>query len=295
MNRTHTLQRFVFLLLTFFSFDVLAQVMRPTSFDGRAECEKSRGVWRQFGNGCADECNSKFDEFTICTEEIISGCDCGKGRCWNGEGGSSANSCVSLSEYQKIFDRQQEVEKEILDKAKKERLANFKKHRRKMMEDLVQKGSAQPGNNLANFYGNTTSDKKETATVQAPSAPPQKSESSGGLASMIFDKKSVSDPVIVPAPQDNSEYSDIPPDILNKMKANQQTATKQQGAVVDADGIIVEIPQQETAKTPTSQTQTNQTPKIGSYSPQDPNQQLIPKKSLITPTSSSGLPQLPMP
>ncbi len=110
----------LFFCLTFFvfAFDVFAQTLRPTTFDDRGICEKTKGVWRQFGNGCADNCEAKFDRFSICTQALVFACDCGKNSCWDGE------SCVAIKDYKKIFEAKQQEEQKLLDEAKEKRKAD---------------------------------------------------------------------------------------------------------------------------------------------------------------------------
>ena len=90
---------FLGLIFLFLSFSSLAQTIRPTSFDDRAFCEEQKGIWREFGNRCADNCLAKFNEFEICTSAAIYNCDCAKGRCWDGE------KCVNNSDYKIIYDK----------------------------------------------------------------------------------------------------------------------------------------------------------------------------------------------
>jgi hypothetical protein len=306
--------KIVLMLLLFFAFDVSAQVIRPTSFDGRAVCEKSKGVWRQFGNGCADSCDAKFDEFAVCTDAIISSCDCGKGRCWNGSDDNLLGACVSLSEFQRIFDQQQAEENKQLEKASKERLARYKKQRRKMMEQFVQQSSGETGqaatnsdgspapasNNLSSFYNkakkkNEVVDVVPTEQISTPQAilqpvPPLDSEQkkNGGFLSMF-----VGDGVTAIEPT-------VPPTFLEQEKTKQAATNSSQQDVV-AGG-----PSSATATTTPAPNQTTSTattqPTIGvTPDARNPHQQLLQSKSLVgnganTNTNTSPqLPQLPMP
>jgi hypothetical protein len=108
-----------------------AQVTRPTTFDDRGVCENSKGVWRQFGNGCADFCHDKFDRFAMCTQALVFSCECGKNRCWNGE------SCVALKSYKKIFDAEQAEEQKVLNAAKEKRKADALANEEEIMTKLV--------------------------------------------------------------------------------------------------------------------------------------------------------------
>lgn len=121
----------IFLLSAFFSLDSSAQIARSTSFDNRPACEQSRGVWRQYGNGCVDECNPKFEQFAICTRAVTFGCDCGKNRCWNGE------TCVTLKDYKKIFDVEKAEEQKILNAAKEKRKEDALENQEEIMSRLI--------------------------------------------------------------------------------------------------------------------------------------------------------------
>lgn len=267
-------------LLLVFSLDAAAQVMRPTSFDGRSSCEKSKGVWRQFGNGCGDECYSKFDQFAVCPETITSACDCGKGSCWNSGEVENSGSCISLSEYQRIFDKQQSEEKVLLEKAKKERLSRYKKQRRKMMDQYVQSAGAAPAapsadgkanvasNNLSTFYNKPASNVQQQAAsgqvgqVQMPqvkNSPPQailqpvpplldQQQGSGDdFLSMFPDDKNAPSATIVPV---------IPQAFLDQEKAKQdaaaQAAAAQNTAAAQTSDTSSQTANSQTANTTTT-------------------------------------------
>jgi hypothetical protein len=127
----------LFLISVFFGQEVFAQIARSTSFDDRPICQETKGVWRQFGNGCADDCRSKFDQFSICTQALAYGCDCGKSRCWNGE------KCVSQKSYKETYDVEMVAEKKVLNKAKEERKLAAKENEQK----IISKFGAQDPNN----------------------------------------------------------------------------------------------------------------------------------------------------
>ncbi len=108
----------LFVVFLLFSHLAIAQTIRPTTFDDRNICEDSKGVWRQFGNGCANNCESAFDKFAMCTNALVFSCDCGKNRCWNGE------TCLALKDYKKIYDIEEAKNQKILDAAKEKRKAD---------------------------------------------------------------------------------------------------------------------------------------------------------------------------
>jgi len=168
-------------LVIIFSLDSLAQITRSTSFDERPICEKTKGIWREFGNGCANGCASAFDKFVVCTEAIVFGCDCGKARCWNGE------TCVALKDYKKIYDAEQKKDEKILSEAKKKRHDEAMENQARIMDKFVSQYSstAQPvaldkdgkplqgSNNLAQFYNDAVSQVKNLDAMQnnPPKAP----------------------------------------------------------------------------------------------------------------------------
>jgi hypothetical protein len=145
-----------------FSSNSFSQSIRSTSFDDRSACESSKGVWRQFGNGCVDECRPKLDQFYICTGAITNGCECGKSRCWDGE------SCTSIESYKKIFVIEQTEEEKILNEAKEKRKEEAKKNQEEIMDKLISKAviadiaanpnpdpnapQNSPSNNLGEFF-----------------------------------------------------------------------------------------------------------------------------------------------
>lgn len=122
----------IFIILSlFFSFEANAQSWRSTSFDDRPVCEEFNGVWRQFGNGCGDGCESKFDQFSICTQSLIFACDCGRGRCWDD------GACVPLADYKKAYDIKQAKRQKILNKGKADRKAASDANRRQVIRKLL--------------------------------------------------------------------------------------------------------------------------------------------------------------
>ncbi len=103
----------------FFSFNSHAYEQK-TSFENRAICEESKGVWRQFGNSCGNSCEAKFDEFATCTKEAKYDCDCGYNRCF------FENNCIEISKYQEKFSDLQKQRDEEQAKIKLEREEKIK-------------------------------------------------------------------------------------------------------------------------------------------------------------------------
>ncbi len=108
------------LLLTLTSRVAWAEFARSTTFDDREVCVKERGVWREFGNSLADNCEAKMDRFAIAAQVVTFGCDCGKNRCWNGE------HCTSLSDFKKIYEANQEKENKKIAQQRKKRSEQYR-------------------------------------------------------------------------------------------------------------------------------------------------------------------------
>lgn len=155
--------------LLFFNFDAMAQFSRQTTFDERSNCEATKGIWREFGDDCVDDCEAQFDEFAICDRSTHFSCDCGKGRCFN-EG-----KCILMSEYKKIYQKNLEKEQKILDKKKEERAADAKLNAEIITERLIQSTESRAmsidiegaANNYADFYHNTIDNIKNNEVVGA--------------------------------------------------------------------------------------------------------------------------------
>ncbi len=50
-------------------------------------CGSTGGIWKRFSSACADSCTIARNPTGVCAQVITWSCDCGPGRCWNG------NSC----------------------------------------------------------------------------------------------------------------------------------------------------------------------------------------------------------
>lgn len=135
---------------------------RSTTFDERINCEESNGIWREFGNGCADECEAKLEEFTICTTVTVYGCECGKSRCWNDE----KKSCVALNDYKKIFNAKKEKEKEIAAAARKKREEESQENQQGMLNNFI--NNVTPTSSIPT----STAEQPKTKTPQSQSAQP---------------------------------------------------------------------------------------------------------------------------
>lgn len=194
----------ILFLGTCFSFELCAQSARSTSFDDRPTCEEVKGVWRQFGNGCTDDCRSKFDEFTICTQALSYGCDCGKNRCWDGQ------TCVTQKSYKRIFDAEKEKENEKLAVAKKRRQAAAQENQDAIMSKLLNKIAVD----------NETLDLANAAKANAASAMDS--------TKVAISNVDVPPPAVAPAQQ---QTASIPPFFAQQEEKKAQQQAAQQAAV----------------------------------------------------------------
>jgi hypothetical protein len=135
-NFNKKIHGFLVIFLLIFSKESHGDIGRKTSFDNRQQCELNQGVWREFGNGCVDECYAKFDEFGVCTYARTFGCDCGRGKCWNGE------ECIAVLEYKKIFDDLKQRDINEMTQAKKKRIAEAKKYQQDLIKRMIENRSA---------------------------------------------------------------------------------------------------------------------------------------------------------
>ncbi len=144
---------FVIFVLFILSHPVFADIGRSTSFDDRDVCEKTKGVWREFGNSLGDNCEAKFDQFSIAAQVLTYACDCGKSKCWNGD------KCVAMLDYKKVFDQKQEAERAKMAEAKKARHQAYQNNSSAIIQAMVSKtavatdtGSVAGNNNVSQFY-----------------------------------------------------------------------------------------------------------------------------------------------
>jgi hypothetical protein len=151
------MSRIFCLIFIFFATEALAQSFRETSFDERPMCERQNGVWRSFGDGCADSCEAKLDSFMVCTQAITSGCDCGGSKCWNG------NGCVNLNDYKVGYEAEKAKEQVALAKAKKERQAAYKEYQQSLLDKLSGQ-VASASDKAQNFIGDTANQAKQMIT-----------------------------------------------------------------------------------------------------------------------------------
>jgi len=125
-------------MLIFFIQNSSADIVRPTTFDERPACEKSSGMWRDFGNSCADKCEYKFQKYPYCSNGIIYSCDCGKNRCL------FEDKCIEIDDYKKIHIQETEKEEKILQDMKIKRLKRAKKFQTEYTNKLAGIYGADP-------------------------------------------------------------------------------------------------------------------------------------------------------
>jgi len=217
---------FTYLFLAFLQFDSFAQNMRETTFDQRPACEEVSGVWREFGNSCANKCMSKLDRFSICSQVITNACDCGKGRCWDGE------TCVDLKDYKKIYDQSLSEEKALLEVAKKQRREKYKNSADARLEALNKGAFANQDNNR---YASNRSDDQEmkkpitNQPVNQILAPESKPESFVAKPASVQASASAQNPVANSAQsQAQPKPIALPPFFLQQEKSKQNQATPAQ-------------------------------------------------------------------
>ncbi|MDA0902030.1 MAG: hypothetical protein O3B09_01290 [Proteobacteria bacterium] len=129
---------------------------RERLLDGKDVCERQEGVWREYGNDCADNCQDMQSFLGLCALKVVYACDCGENRCWN------KNICVLDEEYQKqvadIIEKNKKIAEEIRKEQELERIKQIEEQRRKEEEERIRKeqqrqggsrnGSAPPVKNL---------------------------------------------------------------------------------------------------------------------------------------------------
>lgn len=140
-----------------------AEFGRSTSFDDREECRKVKGVWHEFGNSSGDSCEAKLDAYLVAAQVITYACDCGKGRCWNGD------TCVLMSDYKKIYDQKKEREGKKIAEERKARSDEYRDYSNDRLSKIISEksaaGSDQESNNFSQFR-----DKLSNAVTSASSA-----------------------------------------------------------------------------------------------------------------------------
>ncbi|MBU6141021.1 MAG: hypothetical protein KGP29_05675 [Proteobacteria bacterium] len=186
---------------------------RPTTFDDRGKCEKSEGVWREFGNNCIDECETKLDPYPICTDVVISGCECGKSRCWNSE----ERSCLAISEFKKTFLLKKNEEKKLAAEAKGKREELPKEKPQEILSKVGEQKKEEGKDSTNKTTPPATEKPKEEIQVVKPAQPPS--------------------PIISSPPA-------VPPMFLQQEKAKKEKEKKAQPSQNSPPGLpIIPLPQ----------------------------------------------------
>jgi hypothetical protein len=233
------------LVISFISFlfysEAFAILARSTSFDDRVICEESKGVWRQFGNGCADNCESKFDEFSICTQALVFACDCGKNRCWN-EG-----KCVTRSSYEEIYNVKKAEEKKVLDEAKEKRKAYAKANLEAIMLRL--KSPAEGDNSGGMIVQNNnvnqvdySKDRESSIKINDPNPVAPVAEKKDDKNNSKESKNKESKALVEIQPIDPEVQADIPPLYLQKQAKKQQENSDSSSSVIPPGLPEIELP-----------------------------------------------------
>jgi hypothetical protein len=205
----------VFAILFFIiSSQAFSQTIRSTTFDDRPACEEVRGVWRQFGNGCIDECSAKFDKFSICPQVLAYGCDCGRNRCWNGD------TCVIKKDYKKIFDEERAQEKKILDIAKAKRKSEAKANEQDILNNLAKKAGEITDQGLKELQNNASKN------VPAPQIPEQSQSSAQPTQSPTYSVTSPSQNPQQPIEPEKPVDTSLIPPFFQQLEKAKQDATK---------------------------------------------------------------------
>lgn len=132
--------------MLFFISNSHANIIRPTTFDDRPQCEQSKGMWRDFGNSCADKCEYKFQKYPYCSTAIIYSCDCGKNRCLY------QDKCIDIIEYKSVYEQNEAEENKLLEEVKEERLKKSKKFKKEYMNKFVNMFNHDPNYRDPYYY-----------------------------------------------------------------------------------------------------------------------------------------------
>lgn len=86
---------------------------KADQYEVRELCEKNHGVWREFGNDCANNCYSTIQKtLPFCVNAITFDCDCSPDRCWDD------GECTLIKSYQQKIDQLKTLEEEKLNEDK---------------------------------------------------------------------------------------------------------------------------------------------------------------------------------
>lgn len=85
------MKKLIFLLIFIFGIQTSFAL---DNFDVREVCESENGVWREFGNECANNCALDRGRQRMCVPAITYACDCPEGQCWD------YYQCIDKREFQ---------------------------------------------------------------------------------------------------------------------------------------------------------------------------------------------------
>jgi hypothetical protein len=114
--------------------------------DDKDICERQKGVWREFGSSCADNCYDQEVFFRLCAGSVVYACDCGKSKCWD------YNQCIPVKEYQKIVEKEKKrLEEERLIKEEERKLeeGNLEEDIKRQITNKEEYKAAPPLNPLS--------------------------------------------------------------------------------------------------------------------------------------------------
>jgi hypothetical protein len=152
---------FYIFLNAIFSNPLLAQNIRQTSFDDRPFCEQNAGIWRKYGNDCANDCYQELSRYHNCLNKIVYSCDCGIKRCWDGK------KCLKITEYKSIFNKLKHKESQEIMAAKNAR-TELKANHKGTQNSFFNKVVKQVKDGINSFSKDSSSKVQPTAVVVAP-------------------------------------------------------------------------------------------------------------------------------
>ena len=111
---------FIALILVLIKQDIFAY---EVFVNNKYICEKQKGIWREFGNDCANICDRIIEVLPICTNSVaMFSCDCGKNKCWD----RNNEECIPFKEYKALVEKEEEERKKIAEEKKKKEEENKK-------------------------------------------------------------------------------------------------------------------------------------------------------------------------
>jgi hypothetical protein len=105
-------------------------------------CKTQKGVWREFGDDCADSCSLERGSGKSCIKKITYSCDCLENKCWD------YYQCIDDDLYQK---QEKEAEKERIKNLEDSNpeLFNFFKNQTTQVDRFTQKSNNNNNKNIS--------------------------------------------------------------------------------------------------------------------------------------------------